>query len=197
MYASGCASEDETRNTIAHPGRHRGTAVPHSAVAVKVANAALDRARPMITLATAHPAKFPDAVEAATGHRPGLPNRMADLYRQDRAGEHVENDVSRVRISFAKGSPRDRSDAHIAQRPSGRDRIHAGSGKRRGRALDQRGRPARAGRTERHRAFPGTHGLQGHQDGATRSRSPRRSRMSGAISTPTPRARRRPITRGC
>jgi len=35
---------------------------------------------PMVTLATAHPAKFPDAVERATGLRPGLPARMADLF---------------------------------------------------------------------------------------------------------------------
>jgi threonine synthase len=35
---------------------------------------------PMITLATAHPAKFPDAVETATGLRPALPPRMADLF---------------------------------------------------------------------------------------------------------------------
>jgi threonine synthase len=34
----------------------------------------------MITLATAHPAKFPDAVEAATGARPPLPSWMEDLY---------------------------------------------------------------------------------------------------------------------
>jgi threonine synthase len=35
----------------------------------------------MVTLATAHPAKFPDAVEAATGVRPAFP-RMADLYER-------------------------------------------------------------------------------------------------------------------
>jgi threonine synthase len=34
----------------------------------------------MVTLATAHPAKFPAAVEAATGIHPPLPPRMADLY---------------------------------------------------------------------------------------------------------------------
>ncbi len=34
---------------------------------------------PMVTLATAHPAKFPDAVERATGERPTLPDHLADL----------------------------------------------------------------------------------------------------------------------
>jgi threonine synthase len=33
----------------------------------------------MVTLATAHPAKFPDAVEAASGIRPSAPARLADL----------------------------------------------------------------------------------------------------------------------
>jgi threonine synthase len=42
-------------------------------VGVKVAEEHLSGATPMITLATAHPAKFPDAVEAATGIRPPLP----------------------------------------------------------------------------------------------------------------------------
>ena len=47
----------------------------------------------MITLATAHPAKFPDAVEAATGIRPPLPNRMADLYDRSERVTRVANDL--------------------------------------------------------------------------------------------------------
>jgi threonine synthase len=41
-----------------------------------------DPRTPMVTLSTAHPAKFPDAVEAACGVRPALPSRMADLYER-------------------------------------------------------------------------------------------------------------------
>jgi threonine synthase len=55
---------------------------PHTAVAVGAARAALaaDHARaPMVALACAHPAKFPDAVERATGIRPPLPAALADL----------------------------------------------------------------------------------------------------------------------
>ena len=54
---------------------------PHTAVAVHAAKRARERdpATPMIALATAHPAKFPDAVEAATGLRPELPAHLADL----------------------------------------------------------------------------------------------------------------------
>ena len=47
----------------------------------------------MVTLATAHPAKFPDAVEAATGLRPPLPSRMADLYERSERVTRVENDL--------------------------------------------------------------------------------------------------------
>ena len=36
-----------------------------------------------LVMATAHPAKFPDAVEAATGIRPPLPAHLADLYERD------------------------------------------------------------------------------------------------------------------
>ena len=38
---------------------------------------------PLVTLATAHPAKFPDAVERATGLRPPLPPRVGDLFERE------------------------------------------------------------------------------------------------------------------
>ena len=56
---------------------------PHTAVGVLAARACRrDPSIPMVALATAHPAKFPDAVEAATGARPGLPDRLADLHQR-------------------------------------------------------------------------------------------------------------------
>jgi threonine synthase len=51
----------------------------------------------MVTLATAHPAKFPDAVEAATGIRPPLPARMADLYARPERVTRVPNDVEAIK----------------------------------------------------------------------------------------------------
>jgi threonine synthase len=51
----------------------------------------------MITLATAHPAKFPDAVEGATGVRPGLPPRMADLFDRPERVTRVPNDLAACR----------------------------------------------------------------------------------------------------
>jgi threonine synthase len=56
---------------------------PHTAIALAAAHAAdLPRDVPVVTLATAHPAKFPDAVERATGQRPPLPARVAGLFER-------------------------------------------------------------------------------------------------------------------
>ena len=56
---------------------------PHTAVGLAAARARRgDPAIPMVTLATAHPAKFPDAVERAIGRRPDLPPRLADLHQR-------------------------------------------------------------------------------------------------------------------
>jgi threonine synthase len=51
---------------------------------------------PMITLATAHPAKFPDAVEQATGTRPELPPHLADLFDREERTQTVANDLAAV-----------------------------------------------------------------------------------------------------
>lgn len=80
VFASGRVSEAETSASIADTLAHSAELLcPHSAVGAAVAAQHLG-ATPMVTLATAHPAKFPDAVEAATGLRPPLPARMADLF---------------------------------------------------------------------------------------------------------------------
>ena len=51
---------------------------------------------PMITLATAHPAKFPAAVEAASGVHPPLPERMSDLYERSERVTGVANDLGAI-----------------------------------------------------------------------------------------------------
>jgi len=58
---------------------------PHTACALHAARAQDDIAAdvPMVTLATAHPAKFADAVERATGQRPQLPGRVGDLFQRE------------------------------------------------------------------------------------------------------------------
>ncbi|MFZ1725904.1 MAG: threonine synthase, partial [Albidovulum sp.] len=94
VFASGRVSEAETSATIAGELVASGELLcPHSAVAVKVAGDHLG-AVPMITLATAHPAKFPDAVEAASGIRPPLPPQMADLFDRPERVTRVANDLA-------------------------------------------------------------------------------------------------------
>lgn len=96
-YDSGRVSEDETLAMITHANAHMGELLcPHSAIGVQVAEAQRDPATPMITLATAHPAKFPDAVEKASGIRPPLPERMADLFDRDERVTRVENDLDQL-----------------------------------------------------------------------------------------------------
>ncbi|MGE4566248.1 MAG: threonine synthase, partial [Acidimicrobiales bacterium] len=51
---------------------------------------------PMVALATAHPAKFPDAVEAATGQRPPLPPHLADLFERSERCSSLPNDLATV-----------------------------------------------------------------------------------------------------
>ncbi|MCX7646144.1 MAG: threonine synthase [Rhodobacteraceae bacterium] len=93
-FASGRASEAETLATIARIRAETGEVLcPHTAVGVKVAAEHLGR-NPMVTLATAHPAKFPEAVEAAIGIRPPLPNRMADLYQRPERVTEAPNDLA-------------------------------------------------------------------------------------------------------
>ena len=95
-FASGRAGEDQTAAMIARARAEMGELLcPHSAVGVHVAQDFLG-ATPMVTLATAHPAKFPDAVEAATGLRPALPARMADLFERPERMTRVENDLTAI-----------------------------------------------------------------------------------------------------
>ena len=95
-FASGRAAEDQTAAMIARARVEMGELLcPHSAVGVHVAQDFLG-ATPMVTLATAHPAKFPDAVEAATGIRPPLPPRMADLFDRPERMTRVENDLTAI-----------------------------------------------------------------------------------------------------
>jgi threonine synthase len=57
---------------------------PHTAVALAVAEKEKrDPSVPMVVLSTAHPAKFPDAVKAACGITPALPDTLADLGRRE------------------------------------------------------------------------------------------------------------------
>jgi threonine synthase len=81
-WAGARFNDDAVRACIADEADRSGLVLdPHTAVGVLAARACRrDPSIPMVALATAHPAKFPDAVEAATGFRPGLPGHLADLH---------------------------------------------------------------------------------------------------------------------
>ncbi|HMQ42297.1 MAG TPA: threonine synthase, partial [Paracoccus sp. (in: a-proteobacteria)] len=97
-FTSGRASEAETLDMIRLIRDETGEILcPHSAVGVKVAREHLRAGTPMITLATAHPAKFPDAVEQAVGLRPALPPHMAGLFDRPERQTRIENDVDALK----------------------------------------------------------------------------------------------------
>jgi threonine synthase len=81
LFSADRADEEETAATIRTTLRETSRLVdPHTAVGLAVAEKEpRDPSIPMIVLGTAHPAKFPDAVEAACGVRPALPDWLADL----------------------------------------------------------------------------------------------------------------------
>lgn len=102
-YDSGMLDEAGTSAMITRALKETGEVLcPHSAIGVAVAEAHLGET-PMITLATAHPAKFPDAVEAATGARPALPARMADLFERDERVTRAPNDLKALQDIVRKG----------------------------------------------------------------------------------------------
>ena len=69
---------------------------PHSAIGIAAARAMTCPHIPMVAAATAHPAKFPDAMQAATGARPPLPPRMADLYERPELYTVAPNDLAAI-----------------------------------------------------------------------------------------------------
>lgn len=70
---------------------------PHTAVGLVAAERLrVDPEVPVVCLATAHPAKFPDAVETATGHRPELPSHLADLLERPERVSSLANDLDTV-----------------------------------------------------------------------------------------------------
>ncbi len=98
QYLSGRVSEDETIAMIRTIRAETGEVLcPHTAVGVAVARQHVEPGVPMVTLATAHPAKFPDAVEQAIGLRPPLPPHMAALFDLPERVTRVENDVQALK----------------------------------------------------------------------------------------------------
>jgi len=107
-YSAGEMSDDECLAEMSATYRDRGYLMdPHTAVGVGVARRLRRRADvPMVCMATAHPAKFPDAVERATGVRPPLPEHLHDLFERPERYDSLPADLAAVRSYVAAHAAR-------------------------------------------------------------------------------------------
>jgi threonine synthase len=102
------ASEEETSAEIACTYREAGYVLdPHTATGVHAARLRLDKdpSTPMVALATAHPAKFPQAIEKAIGEKPRLPKNFAGLLSAKEQFTILDNDQQKV-AAFIRGRAR-------------------------------------------------------------------------------------------
>lgn len=104
LFDGARADDQATLAEIARIHRETDELVdPHTAIGIAAARAKIvsgalaDTDTPVVALATAHPAKFPDAVERATGIRPSLPPDLADLYEREEYFSVLPNDLGQVR----------------------------------------------------------------------------------------------------
>jgi threonine synthase len=98
LFSGYRVDDPATERAIAEVYRASGELLdPHTAIGVAAGRARRkDPAIPVIALATAHPAKFPDAVERATGVRPKLPARLHDLFEREEKYSLIDNDLALV-----------------------------------------------------------------------------------------------------
>ncbi|MGX7952031.1 threonine synthase [Tsuneonella sp. HG249] len=104
ILSSARVEPDEMAQTMRWASEAAGIVVdPHTAIGLHAARTTdLPADVPIITLATAHPAKFPDAVERATGHRPALPARVGDLFAREERFTELPGDYAAVRDWIAE-----------------------------------------------------------------------------------------------
>lgn len=102
-FDAGRCLEDETGETIAKTLEKSGYLLdPHTATGVKVAAEKADGKAPMVVLATANPAKFPDAVEKASGIRPELPAELAHIMTDEERMELLPAEQASVEAYVEK-----------------------------------------------------------------------------------------------
>ncbi len=110
-FDAGVCDEAGTLATIGETYRAAGEMIdPHTAVALHVAQGVVHGKAagtgPLVVVSTAHPAKFPDAVEKATGVRPQLPPHLADLMTRPERVTRLPNDVAKVKEFVAAAARR-------------------------------------------------------------------------------------------
>ena len=100
-FRSGVSSEKETKETLKDTFNTLNELVcPHTAVGLKVSEEYLkdySNNSKVITLATAHPAKFPDSVFESTGKMPNLPNRIKDIMNKEENYFEMNNSLDQMK----------------------------------------------------------------------------------------------------
>jgi threonine synthase len=102
VFKAARCNDELTLSTMADVYRESGMLLdPHTAVGLSAARQIRARQEdqsgvPVVTLATAHPAKFPDAVKKATGVHPNLPEHLADLLERPERTNNLPNDLAAV-----------------------------------------------------------------------------------------------------
>jgi threonine synthase len=113
LFTAFSANQIETARAMQWAYQASGQIIdPHTAVGLSAARDAvkddsIDPRVPVVTLATAHPAKFPDAVERAIGVRPSLPARVGDLFGREESFAEIAGDYAAARdyvLGHAAGS---------------------------------------------------------------------------------------------
>ena len=102
MFIGKSISDKETLDTISRTYSETGILIdPHTATAVAAANVLKERNgkfyNPIVCLSTAHPAKFPLAVEKATGVKPALPDKISDLMDRKERIIQLPNDLIKLK----------------------------------------------------------------------------------------------------
>ncbi|WP_417457755.1 threonine synthase [Kordiimonas sp.] len=99
--------DDETTKAVMQELHASGgyIADPHTAVGIEAANTCLpDDGAPRVTLSTAHPAKFGEAVKEATGVESALPHHMADLMDRKERMMTLPNDLAALQARVLEGN---------------------------------------------------------------------------------------------
>ncbi|MEO5597388.1 MAG: threonine synthase [Novosphingobium sp.] len=110
LFSSARADAGQMSQAIRWASEHCGQLLdPHTAIGLHAARASgLPAHVPVVTLATAHPAKFRDAVERATGQRPNLPARVGDLFEREERCDNLPGDYAAVaEYVSARAAPKD------------------------------------------------------------------------------------------
>jgi threonine synthase len=98
VYSAARFNDQEIRDTIDVVFKENNELIdPHSAIGVAAGRAKRRNPNtPLVELATAHPAKFPKAVEQASGQHPSLPDRLADLFEREERVTIMDNDLAQI-----------------------------------------------------------------------------------------------------